>query len=150
MSSFVTHSWVHLGPWTSISSRFSLRLENCHFIPLIYSSLPSSDGSGSNIFEPVWESHFWFWFEFGKFPQKNTNFPIFLPFRSKKSLRAGSKSIQVKDGSASYLLWAKICMGWVGLGQGPSLLPRVKTFHPLRLTEWELEDPIIVACTFEI
>jgi len=63
-------------------------------------------------------SHLWFGFEFGKFPLKMSNFSIFLPFGSKKSLQVGSESTRVGGGSASYLLWVK---SKLRSGQGPSL-----------------------------
>jgi len=48
----------------------------------------------------VW---FWIWNISPIYPE----FFNFFPFGSKKSLRIGSKSTWVKDGSASYLLWIK-------------------------------------------
>jgi len=68
-----------------------------------------SDGSGSKIFE---------------ISLKNVKFFNFLPFGSKKLLRVGSESTQVKAGSASYLLRVKSKLGSarVESGHGPSLV----------------------------
>jgi len=91
----------------------------------IFTKPYSSDGSGSKFFDPGqvgWIfcgsgrfSHFWFGFEFGKFPLKTSNFPIFSLWVKQKSLWVGSKSTQVKGGSASYLLRvkSKLRLGWV-------------------------------------
>jgi len=73
----------------------------------------------SKIFDPGQVSHSWFGVGVGKFPPKISNFLILFPSGQKKSLRVGSKSTQVKGGSASYLLWVK---SMLGPGQGPSLL----------------------------
>jgi len=91
--------------------------------------LLTSGGSGSKFFDQGWVgsifcgsgwvSHLWLGFEFGKFPLKMSNFSIFCPSGQKKSLRAGSKSSQVKGRSAPYLLRVKVKLG---SGQGPSLL----------------------------
>jgi len=78
--------------------------------------LGNSDGSGPKNFDPGRVSHSWFGFEFGKCPLKMS---IFFPSGQKKSLRVGSKSTQVKGGSASYLLRVK---SKLRSGQGPSLL----------------------------
>jgi len=48
-----------------------------------------------------------FGFGFGKFPLKNPKFFNYFPFGSKKSYQVQSKSTQVKDGLASYLLGVK-------------------------------------------
>jgi len=76
----------------------------------------ASDGSGSKFYHPGWVSHlcFGFW----KFSLKIPNFSVFSPSGPKKSLRVESKSTQVKDWSASYLLRVK---SMLGSGQGPSL-----------------------------
>jgi len=60
------------------------------------------------------------WLEFGfkKFPLKTSNFSTFFSSGQKKSLRVRSKSIRVKDRSASHLLRVK---SKLRLGQGPSL-----------------------------
>jgi len=77
-----------------------------------------SDGLGSNFFDPDRVgsifccsgrvSHFWFWF--GKFLLNIPKFTFFSLW-VKKTLSVGSKSNQVKDRWASYLLWIKSMLG---------------------------------------
>jgi len=61
-------------------------------------------------------SHLRFGFEFGKFLLKMSNFLIFFPSGKKYSLRVGSESTRVKDGSASIYCGSKVSLGWVGSG----------------------------------
>jgi len=68
---------------------------------------PSSDGSGSKIFDPGRVSHLWFRFGLGKFPLKIPNFPIFFLSGQKKLLQVGSKSTRVKDGPISFTIYRK-------------------------------------------
>jgi len=86
-------------------------------------------GSGQKFLTQVWSGQFFdawvrsrqpslVWIGVGKFPLKIPNFQFF-PFGSKKSLRVGSKSTQVKGWFSSYLLRVK---SMPGSGQGPSLL----------------------------
>jgi len=82
----------------------------------------SSDGSRSNFFCSGWVSHIWYAYGFINFPLKIPNFSIFALWIKKKYHRVGSKSTRVKAGSASYLRRAK---SMLGLGQGPSLTPRL-------------------------
>jgi len=68
------------------------------------------DGSGSKIFAFLWLGSgqpFKVCVRLWKTSPKNAKFFNFLPFRSKKSLRVGSKSTRVKVRSASYLLQVK-------------------------------------------
>jgi len=74
-------------------------------------SLWHNDGSGSKNIYPEWVSHLWVEFGFGNFPLKDQIFHFFLPFGSKNFQRVGSKSTQVKAGSASYLLRVKSMFG---------------------------------------
>jgi len=53
---------------------------------------------------------------------KNSQIFQFFPLGSKKSHRVGSKITWVRAGLASYLRGSKVCSGWVGSGQGPSLV----------------------------
>jgi len=74
--------------------------------------LAMSPGQNFLLLELDWVSHLWF--GFGKFPLKIPNFSIFS-LQVKKSHHVGSKSTQVKDGLASYLLGVKSMLGsgWV-------------------------------------
>jgi len=80
-----------------------------------------SDGFGSKIFDPgqffigrVKLAIFGLGLALKISPQKSQIYYL-LPFGSKKSLRAGSKSTRIIGGSASYLLWVKSIArsGWV-------------------------------------
>jgi len=79
-------------------------------------------------------SHLWFGFWLGKFSLKMSNFTIFFPSGKKKSLQVGSKSIWVKAGSSSYLLWVKsnLGSGWVGSGRVMAHLYLEDSTHSLR------------------
>jgi len=62
----------------------------------------------------AWVSHLWVW----NISPKNPKFFNFFPLVTKKSHRVMSKSTQIKDGSASYLLWVQ---SKLRMGQGSSL-----------------------------
>jgi len=81
----------------------------------------TSHGSGSKIFQPRScrsDQPSLIWVQIWKISPKNYNFFNFFLFGSKKSFPVGSKSTQVKNRSASYLLQVK---SMLGSGQGPSL-----------------------------
>jgi len=80
----------------------------------------TSDGFGSNIFDPGWGQIFaaWVrlaaylvWVKVWKISPKNSKFSIICPAGQKKSHQVGSKSTWVKAGSASYLLKVKSMLG---------------------------------------
>jgi len=84
----------------------------------------------------VWSAIYGCGFNLENFPYKRQ---YLLPFGSKKSLRVGSKSTQVKGGLASYLLRVK---SKLGSGQGPSL-----TFNSTFCVHQLSSGHIFIGCT---
>jgi len=88
----------------------------------------TSDESGSKIFDPGQVgsifcgsgrvSHFWFRFEFGKFPLKTSNFSIFSLWVKKIS----SGCIREYPGQRWVSLLFTTGQSKLGSGQGPSLI----------------------------
>jgi len=67
-------------------------------------------------------SHLWFEFEFGKFALKTSNFSIFFPSGQKNLFGSGRKVPGSKAGWPLIYCGSKVSLGWVGSGQGPSLI----------------------------
>jgi len=89
-----------------------------------------SDGSGSKTLTGLGQffvsrvgsglvSHLWFGFGYGKFPLKISNFS---PLDQKNLFGSDQKVPGSKAGWPLIYCGSKVCLGRVGLGQGPSLI----------------------------
>jgi len=81
----------------------------------------TSDGSGSNFFDPGRVSHLWFGLKFGKFCLKTSNFQFFSLRVKKNCFGSGQKVPGSKPGRPLIYCGSKVSSGRVGSGQGPSL-----------------------------
>jgi len=76
-----------------------------------------------NFFDRVWSGRVsYLWFGFGIFSLKILKNSIFSLLIKKNLIWLGQKLPRSKTGRPLIYCGSKLCSGWVGLGQGPSLL----------------------------
>jgi len=104
-SLFLETGWLF---YSKLSNTFQLVL-NCNGIKEkkeMSSGIPSSDGSGSKIFDPGWVSHLWYVFGFENFPLK---IPTVCSLGQKNLIGSGQKVPGSRPSQPLIYCGSKVC-----------------------------------------